>query len=263
MLWLVSRKSPGTMKSLLRRTAVANLPAGYPVDIHFNPSYDPYDQRLCLDADGDLFGAISPVGSRSSPITSSASTRPASHQRSGGHIEADIVVTATGLQLQALGGVTISLDGTEIKPQDRFIYKAHMLDEVPNLAWCVGCTNALVDAARRHHGRQGGKAAVPMTSHGYTHAYPHLSGKPQAEKLAWDIKPATSRGHRMRCRSLAPSGRGTCGRTTSPTPSTTASTASVSRWSSAAPPNGHRSRRSGSLHLDHRSSRRRLGSATG
>lgn len=187
-LWLVARKFPGTMKSLIRRKAVANLPAGYPVDIHFNPSYAPWDQRLCLDADGDLFGAIS--SGRVEVVTDHIDRFDATGiaLRSGGHIEADIVVTATGLQLQALGGVTISLDGTEIEPQDRFIYKAHMLEEVPNLAWCVGYTNASWTLRADITAVQVAKLLSYMTSHGYTHAYPHLGARPPAEKPAWDIQ---------------------------------------------------------------------------
>ncbi len=186
--WFVARKFPGTMKSLLRRRAVANLPVGYPVDVHFNPSYAPWDQRLCLDADGDLFGAICSGGVE--VVTDHIDRFDATGiaLRSGGHIEADIVVTATGLQLQALGGVTISLDGSEIEPQDRFVYKAHMLDEVPNLAWCVGYTNASWTLRADITAVQVAKLLSYMTSHGYTHAYPHLGEKPPAEKPAWDIQ---------------------------------------------------------------------------
>jgi cation diffusion facilitator CzcD-associated flavoprotein CzcO len=108
--------------------------------------------------------------------------------KSGEHLDADIVVTATGLQLQALGGVVVSMDGAEIKPQDRFVYKAHMLEEVPNLFWCVGYTNASWTLRADMTARATAKLLAHMNFHGYTHAYPHLAGEPMPEKSAWDIQ---------------------------------------------------------------------------
>jgi cation diffusion facilitator CzcD-associated flavoprotein CzcO len=108
--------------------------------------------------------------------------------KSGKHLDADVIVTATGLQLQALGGVTVSMDGGEIKPQDRFVYKAHMLEDVPNLFWCVGYTNASWTLRADMTARATAKLLDHMASHGYTHAYPQLSGEPMPEKPAWDIQ---------------------------------------------------------------------------
>jgi cation diffusion facilitator CzcD-associated flavoprotein CzcO len=108
--------------------------------------------------------------------------------RSGRHLDADIVVTATGLQLQALGGVTLSIDGAEIKPQERFVYKAHLLEDVPNLAWCLGYTNASWTLRADITARATAKLLKYMRTHGYTSAYPHLGDEPMAEKLAWDIQ---------------------------------------------------------------------------
>ena len=108
--------------------------------------------------------------------------------KSGAHLDADIIVTATGLQLQALGGVTVSIDGGEIKPQDRFVYKAHMLEDVPNLFWCVGYTNSSWTLRTDMTARATAKLLAHMKSRGYTHAYPHLGGEPMKEKPAWDIQ---------------------------------------------------------------------------
>lgn len=186
-LWLVARKKPDWAKAIMRRQAVANLPAGYPVDVHFKPHYNPWDQRVCLDADGDLFGAIS--SGRAEIVTDHIDHLDATGiaLASGRHLDADIIVTATGLQLQALGGVSLHLDGAEIKPQERFAYKAHMLDDVPNLAWCVGYTNASWTLRADITARQVAKLLSYMNSHGYTHAYPHLGDEPMPEKPAWDI----------------------------------------------------------------------------
>ncbi|MBI3216079.1 MAG: NAD(P)/FAD-dependent oxidoreductase [Mycobacterium sp.] len=185
--WFLARKFPAVMKALLRRSAITNLPEGYPVDVHFKPSYNPWDQRICLDADGDLFAAIS--SGRAEIVTDHIDHFDATGiaLKSGQHLDADIIVTATGLQLQALGGVRVSLDGEEIKPQERFVYKAHMLEDVPNLAWCVGYTNASWTLRADMTAEQVAKMLSHMNSRGYTHAYPHPGNGPMQEKLAWDI----------------------------------------------------------------------------
>jgi cation diffusion facilitator CzcD-associated flavoprotein CzcO len=187
-IWLLARKTPGFVKWWIRQIAVRYLPEGYDVDTHFKPRYNPWDQRLCLIPDADLYVAI---GDGRAEVTTDHidhfdSTGIA--LKSGAHLDADIIVTATGLQLQALGGVAVSMDGAEIKPQDRFVYKAHMLEEVPNLFWCVGYTNASWTLRADMTARATAKLLAHMKSHGHTHAYPHLAGEPMPEKSAWDIQ---------------------------------------------------------------------------
>jgi cation diffusion facilitator CzcD-associated flavoprotein CzcO len=186
--YLLCQTFPTMTRGYFRRKARTHLPAGYPVDVHFRPKYNPWDQRACLDADADLFTAIS-EGSVE-VVTDHIDRFDATGiwLKSGQHLPADIVVTATGLQLLALGGVRIVLDGTEIKPQDRFAYKACMLEDVPNLAWCIGYTNGSWTLRADLTAQHVAKLLAYMRSHGYTHAYPHRGGEPMAEKLAWDIK---------------------------------------------------------------------------
>jgi cytosine/adenosine deaminase-related metal-dependent hydrolase len=86
-----------------------------------------------------------------------------------------------------LGGTAISLDGTEIKVNDRFVYKAHMLEDVPNLFWSVGYTKASWTLRADITSRATAKLLAHMTSHGYTHAYPHRGNEPMTEKPSWDI----------------------------------------------------------------------------
>ncbi|ORB85435.1 FAD-dependent oxidoreductase [Mycobacterium kansasii] len=188
VLWFLSRKTPRFMKWLLRRTAIKNLPAGYDVDTHFKPSYNPWDQRLCLIPDADLYTAI--ADGHADVVTDHIDHFDATGiaLESGEHLDADIVVTATGLQLQALGGVKISLNGTEINPCDRFVYKAHMLEDVPNLFWCVGYTNASWTLRADMTARATAKLLAHMAAHGYTHAYPHRGDEPMTEKPSWDIQ---------------------------------------------------------------------------
>jgi cation diffusion facilitator CzcD-associated flavoprotein CzcO len=188
LIWFLARKAPGFVKWLIRQGAVKNLPEGYDVDTHFKPRYNPWDQRLCLIPDADLYTAIS--DGRAEVVTDHIDHFDSTGivLKSGRHLDADVIVTATGLQLQALGGVAVSMDGAEVKPQDRFVYKAHMLEEVPNLFWCVGYTNASWTLRADMTARATAKLLNHMASHGYTHAYPHLDGEPMPEKSAWDIQ---------------------------------------------------------------------------
>jgi cation diffusion facilitator CzcD-associated flavoprotein CzcO len=188
LLWFFSRKTPGLIKRLLRHVATRNLPDGYDIDTHFKPRYNPWDQRMCLIPDADLYTAI--TAGRAEVVTDHIDHFDATGiaLKSGGHLDADIIVTATGLQLQALGGASISLDGIEINPRDRFVYKAHMLEDVPNLFWCVGYTNTSWTLRADITARATAKLLAHMASHGYTHAAPHLGDQPMAEKQSWDIQ---------------------------------------------------------------------------
>jgi len=187
-MWVFARTLPGAMKKVVRRQNTKMLPAGYPVDRDFKPRYNPWDQRLCLVADGDVFEAISDG-------TLDIVTDHIEHFdqtgivcASGRHLDADIVVKATGLNLLALGGVRISVDGAEVKPQERFSYKAHMLEDVPNLIWCIGYTNASWTLRADITARATAKLILYMKTHGYTHAYPHPAGGPMPEKPTWDLQ---------------------------------------------------------------------------
>ena len=188
VFWVAARGAPNMVKKVVRSQNIARLPAGYPIDVHFKPSYNPWDERLCLVADGDLFQEIS--RGTLEVVTDHIDHFDATGivLRSGRHLDADIVVTATGLNLLALGGVRISIDGTEVKPQDRFSYKAHMLEDVPNLIWCIGYTNASWTLRADMTARATARLIDFMKAHGYTHTYPHHSGAPMPEKPTWDLQ---------------------------------------------------------------------------
>jgi cation diffusion facilitator CzcD-associated flavoprotein CzcO len=141
-IYQVSRRAPDFMRRLFRKGAAQNLPHGYEVDTHFNPRYQPWDQRLCLVPDADLFRAIR--AGRASVVTGEIDsfTERGIRLQSGQDLETDIIVSATGLQLLALGGVKLTVDGAAVEPGAAFIYKGVMLSNVPNFAFCVGYTNA-------------------------------------------------------------------------------------------------------------------------
>jgi cation diffusion facilitator CzcD-associated flavoprotein CzcO len=140
--YFASQRWPGFMRKVLRKGVERQLPPGYDVDTHFNPSYDPWDQRLCAVPDGDLFTAIR--DGRASVVTDHIDTftETGIRLRSGEELEADIVVSATGLELLFLGGVELSVDGELVDVGSTIAYKGMMLEGVPNLALAIGYTNA-------------------------------------------------------------------------------------------------------------------------
>ncbi len=138
----LSRRRPELMKKLLRRGLQLQLPVGFDIDTHFNPRYNPWDQRLCLVPDGDLFRALED-GSASIVTDSIESfTEHGLKLVSGAELEADLVVTATGLNVSLLGGTPIAVDGREVALAETVAYKGMMLSGVPNLALALGYTNA-------------------------------------------------------------------------------------------------------------------------
>jgi cation diffusion facilitator CzcD-associated flavoprotein CzcO len=142
LVFQLSRRRPRWMKALIRRGVEGRLPPGYDIDTHFKPRYNPWDQRMCLVPDGDLFESIS--AGRASVVTDRIDTFTESGIRleSGAELEADLVVTATGLNLLPLGGMEISVDGRVVEIPKTMGYKGMMLSGVPNLAVAIGYTNA-------------------------------------------------------------------------------------------------------------------------
>jgi monooxygenase len=140
--YVLSQSHPKLVKRLLRLQLERQLPDGYDIDTHFTPSYDPWDQRLCVVPDGDLFKAIR--RGTVSVVTDHIDrfTEHGIRLRSGAELEADVVVTATGLDLLFLGGVALTVDGEAVDVASKLTYKGMMLEGVPNLAVAIGYTNA-------------------------------------------------------------------------------------------------------------------------
>ena len=138
----LSRRRPRLMKWLLRKGVAKQLPAGYEVDKHFAPRYDPWDQRLCIVPDGDLFRAIRHGRATIETDRIETFTETGIRLASGKHLDADLIVTATGLNLLALGGLRLSIDGEPVELANTLTYKGMMLSGVPNFALTIGYTNA-------------------------------------------------------------------------------------------------------------------------
>jgi monooxygenase len=138
----VARRAPRFARRLVRKMVKEQLPAGYDVDTHFNPTYEPWDQRLCLVPDGDLFATIARGDASIVTDRVKTFTETGIELESGERLEADVVVTATGFNLLLLGGMDVVVDGEEIDFSERVAYKGLMLSGVPNLAMSLGYTNA-------------------------------------------------------------------------------------------------------------------------
>tara|TARA_B100000700_G_scaffold272424_1_gene316031 strand:- start:26 stop:730 length:705 start_codon:yes stop_codon:yes gene_type:complete len=119
----------------------AALP-GYDVEKHFTPSYNPWEQRMCLMPDGDLFAAIRDGSASVVTDTIDSFDETGVVLDSGEHLDADVIVTATGLKLRFLANLDITVDGEAVSPASMLIYKGMMFSDVPNLAFTMGYTNA-------------------------------------------------------------------------------------------------------------------------
>ena len=136
-----ARTKPETVKRVIRKLQTWMLPKDFDFS-HFTPAYAPWDQRMCMVPDGDLFkalkrGTASVVTDRIATFTEQGLLL-----ESGRELEADVVVTATGLQLLAFGGIELVVDGAPVALPDTLSYKGMMLSGVPNFAYALGYTNA-------------------------------------------------------------------------------------------------------------------------
>jgi monooxygenase len=141
-LYNLSRRKPEAVRQWIVAQARAALGTDYDVKTHFTPRYNPWDQRLCLAPDADFFRAIK--AGKADVVTDRIETFTATGIRlqSGRELKADIIVTATGLKLQLLGGIQVMVDGTPVKFAETINFKGVMFSDVPNLAAAFGYTNA-------------------------------------------------------------------------------------------------------------------------
>jgi monooxygenase len=172
LTYRLSRRRPELVKRLIRRGIERQLPPDYDIDRHFKPHYNPWDQRLCLVPDADLFAALSEGRASIATDHVESFTERGIKLRSGDELEADIIVAATGLNLLALGGVELAVDGRDVEIPQTIAYKGMMLSGVPNMAFTVGYTNAswtlkadltaeYVCRLLRHLDERGYRQAVP------------------------------------------------------------------------------------------------------
>lgn len=138
----IARRFPQFMRKTLMTMAQRRLPEGYDVEKHFGPRYNPWDERLCLAPNGDLFKTIKKGKADVVTDTVDRFTKTGIRLNSGVELAADIVVTATGLNLQLFGGAALSRNGEAVELNDTMAYKGMMLTHMPNMAFTIGYTNA-------------------------------------------------------------------------------------------------------------------------
>lgn len=180
----VSLRAPKLMRRLLIANVRRRLPRHFDVDTHFTPRYNPWEQRLCVVPDGDLFKALS-VG-RASVVTDHIErfTKTGILLKSGQELAADLIVTATGLVMSPFGKIRLSVDGRPVDPSATTSYKAMMLSGVPNLVFALGYTNLSwtlkVDLVSEHFCR----LLDHMDSHDYATVEPVLDD-PSVERVPY------------------------------------------------------------------------------
>jgi cation diffusion facilitator CzcD-associated flavoprotein CzcO len=171
-LYRLSRRRPETMKRLIRNLNARRLPVGYDIDKHFTPRYEPWDQRMCFVPDHDLFDAIS--DGRVTIVTDEIDTftETGLMLKSGSELAADMIVTATGLNMVPLGGIQLSVDGRDISLPDTVSYRGMLLSGVPNLAYAFGYTNQSWTLGADLTSEQVCRLMNYMDEHGYTRCTP-------------------------------------------------------------------------------------------
>lgn len=140
--YLYCQSFPHHARRLIRKMNIKNLPDDYPVDVHFNPPYDPWDQRICAVPDADLFKDLS--SGKASIVTGHIKQflPDGIEMASGEQIPADAIIIATGLNLKIFGGIELSIDGDTIDVSQKLVYRGLMLDGIPNFGFAIGYTNS-------------------------------------------------------------------------------------------------------------------------
>ncbi len=172
----LSRRAPKMMRKMITDAAAKALPPNISVDPHFVPNYNPWDQRMCLVPDGDFFKALRSGKADVETDHIARFTPTGILLESGTELEADIVVTATGLTLVAVGEIRITVDGQRIDPSDTYTYRGYMLSGIPNFALCVGYTNASWTLRADLTSRSVCKLLRHMDANGYVKAVPTVDG---------------------------------------------------------------------------------------
>lgn len=184
----LSRRAPRFTRKLIRRGVERQLPAGYPVDRDFEPKYNPWDERVCLVPGGDLFQALR--SGKADVVTDRIETftEKGLKLESGRELEADVIVTATGLNLLVFGGIEVKVDGEAKKFSELVGHKGAMFGGVPNLAIALGYTNASFTLKCDLVSQYVCRLLNYMDAHGYRVATPREPGPGMARESFIDLK---------------------------------------------------------------------------
>ncbi|MGU3502369.1 flavin-containing monooxygenase [Mycobacterium sp. C31M] len=176
--WIVVElmtRFPKTARRVIRHLNKKELPTGFDVDRHFNPPYDPWDQRLCLAPDGDFFASIRE--GRASVVTDRIRrfTKTGIELESGEELPADVIVTATGLNLRLFGGIDLTVDGRPVDLSSSVVYRGFLLSGVPNWMMAIGYTKSSWTLKISLLGKSLIELLRYMDAHGYDTVAPHAA----------------------------------------------------------------------------------------
>jgi monooxygenase len=185
--YTMARRRPAFTKQAIVQLVQKELGPEYDVETHFAPRYNPWDQRLCLVPDADLFAAIR--SGKVSMVTDHIATFTETGIRlhSGQELSADIIVTATGLTLKLMSGVQLVVDGVPVDLAQTMSYKGMMYSDIPNLASAFGYTNASWTLKSDLTARYVCRLLNYLDRHGYVQCAPRREDAPVAEKLMLDL----------------------------------------------------------------------------
>ncbi len=185
----MSRRFPSFMRKTLMQMAQRRLPEGYDVEKHFGPNYNPWDERLCLAPNGDLFKTIRAGKADVVTDTIERFTETGIKLSSGEELPADIIITATGLNLQLFGGAQISRNGVPVELNDTMAYKGMMLTGMPNMVFTIGYTNASWTLKADLVSEFFCRIVNHMDEHGYDTVEPQHPGDSVDERPLMDFTP--------------------------------------------------------------------------
>ena len=172
--YTIARRRPTATKQAILRMVQEQLGPDYDVATHFTPRYNPWDQRLCLAPDADLFAAIK--FGRASVVTDHIETFTETGIRlcSGSELAADIIVTATGLVMQVMSGIELTVEGVPVDLAKTLSYKGSMYSDIPNLASAFGYTNASWTLKAELTAQYVCRLLNYMACHGYIRCTPRI-----------------------------------------------------------------------------------------
>lgn len=198
--YALARRKPAKVKQAIVQMARAQLGPDYDVDTHFSPLYNPWDQRLCLVPEGDLFKAI--TAGKASVVTDHIETFTSTGIRlnSGAELPADIIVTATGLSMRLMSGVELHVDGKPVELAETVSYRGVMYSGVPNLASSIGYVNASWTLKCELIARYVCRLLNYMDAHGYAVAAPQHASSAVSEEPVLNL----TSGYIQRARSTLP-----------------------------------------------------------
>lgn len=168
---------PNRAASIILGAAKKQLPADFPIDPHFKPGYNPWEQRLCLCPDGDFFKCFN--SGKASIVTDTIESVVADGilLNSGEKLDADIIITATGLNLRFLGGIDLAVDGKPVEVPKEYMWRFAMLSNVPNMGQIIGYWNASWTLGSDSASRLFTRVIKHMNDEGYTAAIPTISAE--------------------------------------------------------------------------------------